>query len=135
MDSSYSERHRINPLNEATMGENGAADAKPTWEQDLASSECTSLQLSTMTIPPREPVIGDWCYVGDLGVYLRYARSRKNMVRCVRRKPTDPQITDAQLIRLVQKIQSLPTNIVVVIDWKGLPTPLLASFLPFYALQ
>jgi hypothetical protein len=51
---------------EGTSDGNGT-ETKPTWEQDLEASECTSLQLSTMTIPPREAVMGDWCYVADLG--------------------------------------------------------------------
>jgi hypothetical protein len=38
-----------------------------TWESDLAAGQCTSLALSELVLEPRKPVIGGWCFVGDLG--------------------------------------------------------------------
>jgi AAA domain/Bifunctional DNA primase/polymerase, N-terminal len=46
--------------------DDGTDDKKP-WSEALEQGACSSLELSTLPIQPRELLIDDWCRVGDLG--------------------------------------------------------------------
>jgi len=44
-----------------------ATEAEKSWAQFLDEGGCSSLDLASMKIVPREAIFDDWCLVGDLG--------------------------------------------------------------------
>ena len=46
---------------------NGEQEPEKPWAQFLDEGACSSLDLSSMKIVPREAIFDDWCLVGDLG--------------------------------------------------------------------
>ena len=47
--------------------ESAPVDLKKEWLEHLAKATCPSSGLAQLTVPPREPILGDWFKQGDLG--------------------------------------------------------------------
>jgi len=48
-------------------GESAPVDLKTEWLESLAKATCSSSGLAELTVPAREPIIGEWFKEGDLG--------------------------------------------------------------------
>jgi len=47
--------------------ESAPVDLKKEWLEHLAKATCPSSGLAQLTVPPREPILGEWFKQGDLG--------------------------------------------------------------------
>ena len=48
-------------------GESAPVDLKTEWLESLAKATCSSSGLAQLTVPAREPILGEWFKEGDLG--------------------------------------------------------------------
>jgi putative DNA primase/helicase len=62
----FSDNAETDPFAKDGPGEEGAEEQMP-WDEAVEKGACTSTELSTLQIVPRQKVIDDWCCKGDLG--------------------------------------------------------------------